>query len=198
MSTASVSCHTSNSLGPSLRRWICAAMASQTGAHSVPGEDKIYSTPSLRNASTMALPPSNRFFMVGLLERFSCAVYYLTPERARPLADINCGAARSQFWRVESFRAVEKLSRSPSTGLRVCPEFIGGTNGQVLIFPFTIFNRIFTSDIAPGAGPKRSSVFCLGSHEAASQFDTGPNWRLQSLLSCRWADAVKGEDFARV
>src|SRR6266576_3483764 len=41
------------------------------------------------------------------------------------------------------------------------------TNGEVLIFPFTIFNRLFTSDIAPGAGPKRSSVFCLGSREAA-------------------------------
>src|ERR671911_223046 len=84
MSTASVSCHTSRSLGPSLRRWIWSAMASQTGAHSVPGEDRMYSTPSLRNASTMALPPSNRFFMVGLLEWVSCVVYYLTPESARP------------------------------------------------------------------------------------------------------------------
>jgi hypothetical protein len=32
----------------------------------------------------MAVPPSNWFFMVGLLERFSCGVYYLTPECARP------------------------------------------------------------------------------------------------------------------
>ena len=45
-------------------------MASQTGAHSVPGEDRMYSTPSLRNASTKALPPSNWFFMVGLPEWF--------------------------------------------------------------------------------------------------------------------------------
>src|SRR5918995_3329157 len=86
MSTARVSCHTSRSFGPSFFRWIWSAIASHTGAHSVPGEDRMYSTPSLRNASTMALPPSNRFFMVGLLERFSCGVYYLTPERARPLA----------------------------------------------------------------------------------------------------------------
>src|SRR3970282_2348247 len=84
MSTASVSCHTARSLGPSLRRWIWSAMASQTGAHSVPGEDRMYSTPSLRNASTMALPPSNWFFMFGLPERFSCGVYYLTPERKTP------------------------------------------------------------------------------------------------------------------
>ena len=45
--------------GTSFCRWIWSAMASQTGAHSVPGEDKMYSTPSLWNASTMALPPSN-------------------------------------------------------------------------------------------------------------------------------------------
>src|SRR5919109_815749 len=75
-------------------------MASQTGAHSVPGEDKMYSTPSLRNASTMAVPPSNWFFMVGLLERFSCGVYYLTPERARP-------------WRANNRNSGEARSRNP-------------------------------------------------------------------------------------
>src|SRR5687767_11073156 len=86
MSTASVSCHTSRSLGPLFFRWIWSAIASHTGAHSVPGEDRMYSTPSLRNASTRAEPPSNWFFMVGLLKGVSCRVYYLTAEHARPLA----------------------------------------------------------------------------------------------------------------
>jgi len=36
--------------------------------------------------------------------------------------------------------AAEKLSRSPSTPLRACPEFIEGTNGGVLIS-----SRIFRS-----------------------------------------------------
>src|SRR5512145_1152203 len=84
MSTARVSCHTSRSLGPLFFRWIWSAIASQTGAHSVPGEDRMYSTPSLRNASTKALPPSNWFFfMFGLPELLFDGVYYLTPEHAR-------------------------------------------------------------------------------------------------------------------
>src|SRR5258706_15694173 len=112
MSTARVSCHTSSNLGPAFFRCICAAIASQTGAHSVPGEDRMYSTPSWWKASTMALPPSNWFFMIGLLERFSCRVYYLTPERARPGEYQLSSSALRQPWRVGFFRAVEKLSES--------------------------------------------------------------------------------------
>src|SRR5512145_583188 len=103
MFTASVSCHTSSSFGPSFFRWIWSAMASHTGAHSVPGEDRMYSTPSLRNASTMALPPSNWFFMFALPTVFR-GLYYLAPERERPLAWVlisileqRCQATKESF-----------------------------------------------------------------------------------------------------
>src|SRR5882672_7958744 len=64
-------------------------MASQTGAHSVPGEDRMYSTPSLRNASTMAEPPSNWFFIFGLRERFLSCVLFDASMR-KTLVDIYC------------------------------------------------------------------------------------------------------------
>src|SRR5258706_13167366 len=94
----------------------------------------------------MALPPSNWFFMIGLLERFSCRVCYLTPERASPGEYQLSSSAIRQPWRVGFYRAVEKLSESFDLAQSL-PEFIEGTNGQVLIFPFTIFNSKFTSDI---------------------------------------------------
>jgi hypothetical protein len=49
--------------------------------------------------------------MVDLLERFSCGVYYLAPERARPrwAADINSGAARSNDEGVILLQPIEQV-----------------------------------------------------------------------------------------
>ena len=90
-------------------------MASHTGAHSVPGEDRMYSTPSLRNASTIAVPPSNWFFSSWISSKRSFdGVYYFTAERARPLRGAGLAAVQSSrsIWRrFKAFQSFEPFNR---------------------------------------------------------------------------------------